>query len=424
MPLLKAIRSISRLESSALRESVFQDIASRNVIIRCAVTIHRLCRRLGISHYLIGFYGLSYFVRARMPQSTPQSLATAVYPNEIKQLDDLDDLMGTAKPMRVQWSFAHTGGWLALLGNARHLRDVARFMRLFKKIENRLSFMPACRVAEMLFLFIRFRNWLESNRVRAVIVTSDYAPDSAALTCAAASLGIARIYMPHALPSYSTLTGRTLLDYEYYIFDSKAMHDRFANKGALGGQVIYRGIRGESRPLQTGRLDRPRLRFGIVLSGLTNLEVLGRTIAGLKRFSPERILIRGHPVTFANPDFSAIRQKNPEVVISSNTTLLQDADSCDLVIGGNTTAFLEILKYGIPAVYLSALDYQPDDYNGFVQDKLLLAIRSADALDPQAIKMFFTSAWEERLAYFDAAHSRDNVSLKQDVRRALLSWVT
>ncbi len=419
MHLLKAIRTVARLESSPERQRVFDDIARRSRTIRFALYAHRLCRLLKCSHLLVALYGLAYFVRAGLPGHTPLWLTTGIYPNEHKQLDRIDALMGQNAPARIAWSFKQKDGWRAAFGALRHPRGVLRLLKAFKRIEARLPFMAACRVAMALFLYVRFRQWLERQTVQAVLVTSDYSPDAAALSTAAASLRIKRAYLPHALPG-ALMAGRTLLDYELYVFDSYAMRDRFAACSKLEGAIVYRGIHGEPYPLRCDGLMKKPLNIGIFLSAAASLNAVAETVESLARLNPALILIRGHPVQFSNPDFSAIAQAAPYVEVSSGISLAQDSKRCDLIVAGNTTAVLEVLKNGTPVVYLPTLDGTSFDYNGFVQNGLVPLISSAAELDLASVAAFYRPGWEERMQYFDAAYGQNPAALDAEVKHALL----
>lgn len=419
MQLLRALRTVSRIESSEIRENVFLDIAGRQPVIRLVLFVYGIAKSLGISHLMVAGYGLSYFVRAQLPRHKVRWLGIAVYPNEVKQLDDLDRVMGEGwQVSRVVWQLFSLRAIFLLWGAVLRVRRMRRVLRLVRRIDATHRFMPACRVTAALFLYLRLKPWLAQQRPRAVVVTSDYSPDGAALAAAAGSLGIMRIYMPHALPSFH-LPGRGLLTYELYVFDSEAMHSRFATMGATGGEVVYRGVRGQHKALQLERLREVEPCIGIFLSGFTNMAVLESTIRGLVRFEPRRILVRGHPVDFSNPDFSKLADINPLVTISRGATLEGDAEACDVILAGNTTAILETLRMGVPTVYYGKLDMITHDYNGFVADRLAPEIADVTALDLRMVEEFFSSGWVERMHYYDAAYGRDAEDLQRQVRGAI-----
>ncbi len=413
MHLLKALRSVARTEASAVREAVFRDIANRSAVIRIVLGVHRVLRELGLSHFMVAFYGVSYFVRAVLPAGRVRWVGIGLYPNEVKQLDDLDRIMGEGWGVsRIGWKLVNLPGIFAL-----RARACMRVLRVVRRIDARYGFMPACRITVALFLYLRLKPWLAEVAPKAVVVASDYSPDGAALAGAAASLGIARVYMPHALPS-SHIPGRTLLGFEAYVFDSEAMHARFASMGTIAGHVMYRGVRGAHRMMRLEGLSVSQPRIGIFLSGSTDMPALRWTIAGLNRLSPASILVRGHPVDFANPDFTGI-----DAHVSKGTTLEEDAASCDLILAGNTTAILETLRMGVPTVYYSKLDNIPYDYNGFVADGLVPDLEKITLLDLTLVRRFFSAVWEKRMRYFDAAYGGDVEMLHAHVRSGLMVLV-
>ena len=390
------------------------DIANRSFIIRTVLWVYVLCKRIGISYMLVALYGFSYYLRTQLPQEKVRWLGIALYPNEVKQLDDLDALMGEDKPARVTWRFTAQGmAALARLG------DVCRVLRVVKHIDKTHTFMPACRVTVALFLYMRLKPWLTVHEVKAVVVTSDYSPDGAALTSAAGGLGIPRIYMPHALPSLH-IPGRSMLSYDLYLFDSEAMAERFAKISPLTGEVIYRGVRGKHLGLRLSGLAATRPRVGIFLSSGTRLAALKETIAALARFNPSAILVRGHPVDFSNPDFSALSAV-PGVCISKHTTLEEDTLACDIIIAGNSTVILECLRLGTPTVYYGALDMIPYDYNGFVAAGLVQDIAPVETFDMNSVARFFDINWLSHMAYFDAAYGKDSTVLAQHLRTSLMA---
>lgn len=410
MQLLLALRAVSRIESSAIREGVFRDIASRSPAIRLALRAHALCRRLGLGPLLVGAYGFSYFVRLVLPGQRVRWLAVGLYANEVKELDALAVLLGPDAPARVGWRLFNVQG----LGAVR-LRKLRSLYRMVVHIERRHGFMPACRVMATLFMYLRFHAWLKAMQPNAVVVTSDYSPDGAALTAAAGSLGIRRVYVPHALPSLQI--GRSMLAYDAYVFDSEAMRERFSRLAPIAGEVVYRGVRGGHTLMKR----MPPGRVGVFLAGATHMEGLLAMVRALSgRFA--EVLVRGHPVDFTNPDFTQVEQAAANVRISRGQALEQDAASCTLVVAGNTTAILEVLRQGVPVVYSAQLDTIPRDYNGFVTDGLVPELVSPEALQPQAVQNFFDAAWEKRMRYFDAGYGQDAQALRTQLVAALKRW--
>ncbi|MBY0407282.1 MAG: hypothetical protein K2Q01_06280, partial [Rickettsiales bacterium] len=187
----------------------------------------------------------------------------------------------------------------------------------------------------------------------------------------------------------------------------------------LTGRIVYRGVRGRQAPLRLAGLEKPGPRVGIFLSGSANVQALTEAIQSLLVLSPEYVLVRGHPVDFANPDFANIAAISPKVRISSGTTLEEDVRVCDMVVAGNTNAILESLRMGTPVMYHAKLDPIPYDYNGFVAGGLVPDVVDMRMLDVRQMLAFYTAQWEARMRYFDAGYGQDEEVLRQNVRREI-----
>src|SRR5690606_12589116 len=112
----------------------------------------------------------------------------------------------------------------------------------------------------------------------------------------------------------------------------------------------------------------------------------------------------------------------PEVALSQGANLAADAQACDLVVAGNTTAALECLRLGTPVAYDGSLDALPRDYNGFVQDGLIPDM-SVNAPDMAAVAACYANEWEARMRYFDAAYGQDAQALRARVKAFLAPFL-
>lgn len=423
MHLLHALRTVSRMESSSVRAMVFDDIASRSPKIRLVLRIHSLCRTLGVAHMLVGVYGVSYYIRCVLPQRSVRWLGIGCYPNELRHLDEIDRLMQDYAPARVTWKLVHFRGVWDVIRTIPNIKKLWRFCRLVKHIERRHGFMPACRVMATLFLYIRFSQWFVAHGCNAVVTTSDYSPDGAALTCAAAQHGVKRIIVPHALPSLE-VDGRSMLSFDGYVLDSNAMRARFEYFQPITGEVVYRGLESVYAPLDITGLDNHSLHVAILLSGATNLDVLRQLIHTILQQHDARILVRGHPVDFANPDFSELQHISEHVQLSRGSSLMDDVRGKDLMIAANSTVILQGLRMGVPTVFCDALDGLPHDYNGFARDGLVYELPDISVVDVRDVRVFYEREdWCVRMEYFDAGYGRDAAQMQAQVKDALHRWM-
>lgn len=419
MQLLLALRVVSRIESSPVRATVFEDIAGRSWVIRLVLRLYHTAQVFGLEHLLVAGYAASYYVRAVLPKSKTQVLGVGFYANELRSLHLAEGLLAPQKLCKVGWQLLNPAGVIALFsGTGKWYKT----WRLIKRIQQQHDFMPACRVMATLFLYIRFRQWFLAHGAQAVIVTSDYSPDGAAMTAAANVSGAKTIYIPHALPSLA-IERYYMLGFDYYLLQSEAMMRRFSHWRKIDGEIFYQGVRGSYAPLQLANLDASRVKIGILLSGATRMDRLRELIISLlKQHTPEMILVRGHPVDFTNPDFSALTQIDGRVKISQGAALEEDVGACDVMISSNSTVIVDSLRMGTPTVFYDGLDDLPYDYNGLVSDGLVPAMKDTQ-LDIAKVKDFFSRDWLLQMQYFDSAYAQDRAQLDEQVSEILQQWV-
>lgn len=106
-------------------------------------------------------------------------------------------------------------------------------------------------------------------------------------------------------------------------------------------------------------------------------------------------------------------------VSDGERVLTEDAARCDLVVSGNSSAHLSVLKAGVPTAYVAGLDLLSDDYYGFVAQGIV-----PQSLDPEAVGRFYAEpGWVERFRRFDAAYPDREEECDRAVRVALARLV-
>ncbi len=334
-------------------------------------------------------------------------LATAVMPNEWRTLRRIAAFIGAERIVTVirrpDW------GTLLFVGNALlRPRKIWQYVRIVHRINRRYPFMPACRMASTLHYYCRFHSILTRGKWRAVLVTSDYAPDSMGLASCATRLGIATIYAPHAFVPPDSF--QPPLRFTLSVLEGRKMQQLYEQKGPIIGEVVYIGIEGTYRPMNLTRLAQHGMRIGIFLSLPVDAEGLIRVISDVReRFSPEGILVRPHPVSIAALDIPKLVTSYREVRVTRGTTLEQDVSACDLAIIGNSSAMLQILRQGVPAIHSPYLESTPPDSNGFVADGIVPSYPSMRDADIAAIQAFYAQPdWETAFKGYDAYYATND----------------
>jgi hypothetical protein len=418
--LLKAVRSVSCVDSSPYRIAVFDDIRSHSPLIATISDFYEKVKNSPLATIMIAVYGAKSFFSPVIARSQNSIIGAGCLPNEEKQLRYVQELLGEQKLLAlVQFQLGSRS--LLACANIRKTANLLKYLSIINRLKSKVSFMPLCRIASTLCFYFRFKAELEKRRPAAVLVASNYSPHAAALLSAARSLQIRSILIPHACVTdkvrfpgiFSTLT----------ILDGPAALDAFQKLGKVEGKVIYRGLPGESQPMEVRDLRPGVATVGIFLTALTDLAILRQTLEKIKKeCNPKKILLRPHPVLLVAPNLAELTAESG-ISISKGRSIAQDIEECDLVIIGNSSAHLEVLSSGKPTIYLPGLDSLPDDYYNFCSTRVVFRYSLTNAIRVEAIREFYSNDWPERFRYYDASYLKSRREFDKSVREAVLEVV-
>jgi hypothetical protein len=93
--------------------------------------------------------------------------------------------------------------------------------------------------------------------------------------------------------------------------------------------------------------------------------------------------------------------------------LLQDAKLCDVVLAGNSSCHLSLLRYGVPTFYVAGLDQVPHDFYRFLELGIVPAFDKVEAVDlPKLATFYGDPQWSERFTFFDAGYPGKDLSVR------------
>lgn len=405
--LRRALGVVARKDAGAFRQAVFADVARHRPAVRLARGVHALLGRGRLSSLMIAAYGLKSFLAVGAPARGAPILTAAAYRNERRQLDYVGRLLapGALAPVELRArALLRARSWRALASAAAHPRDLRRAWRVVDRVNRRADFLVACRVASTLGYYLRLAPMMRASGARAVLVSSDCNPYALGLTAAARRHGRRSIYITHGhVPD-----GPPPLTDDLAIFDGPAVLETYRESGPVAGAVVFKGAEGRRRPMDTAALRRARPTLGVFLSLIHDWPRLGRIFAELQRaLRPERVVLRFHPNELVRPP-RALRHLGrwDNVTVSyGESLLLDDASRCDLVIAGNSSCHLTLLKFGVPTAYVRGLDAVPHDFYRFLRHRIVPDCERAADLDPARVADFYDDpAWPARFAFFDASY--------------------
>ena len=420
---------VRKLDGSAGRRAVFEDVVRKNPIIRFFYVLYGNSPEF-LKSLLLLLYSLKCYLSLKWGGDRRIDIAFfASYPNERVVLNHLGhQLAGRLGGLRqgsLAIGRANCLGLEALRALPAFIANVPRLYRLAGKYVRRFHFMPACREISVITYYMRFRRLLAASDPEAVFIANHYSPECLALATAAHAAGRKVIFTNHANatwikgfvpPLYCDLAAVT----------SQAVLDVYRAHSDNPFEVVFVPLAVPQRPLRT-RIDIGRpITIGIFLTALTRTDRLGALVAQLEAYPwVGRILIRPHPVKAIKEDLSGICNASSRTSESGDLSLFANIAECDFAICGNSSVPIEILRAGVPVFYDHTLDCAIHDLNRFLNLGLVpaLPLRLDQGAFDALAAFYGKAAWREAMAYFDASYQKDEAAMIQRLSEAVRAIV-
>jgi hypothetical protein len=286
---------------------------------------------------------------------------------------------------------------------------------------NQDNFLVACRVASTIAAYIRWKEVLRAARPSAVLVASDSNPEEVAIKIAARASGIPSIFASHA---YTTPVSPPLR-FDLSILEGQAALASFEAKGRVRGEIVFRGIDGESIALDPARFQRSTPTIGIFAPKAVGWDAFTRIITDCQqRFPGCKILIRWHPNMLGEPRLGELRGRPDVIETPTSAKVGEIVGQCDWGIADeNSNVVLDMLKRGVPVLTVQSLTMLPPergDLYGFLRNAIVFPqVSSIAALDLPSAMKFYTGSWAERFAQYDASYLRDPADVKRNIVTAV-----
>ncbi|MCP4872121.1 MAG: hypothetical protein GY898_25730 [Proteobacteria bacterium] len=392
--LTRGLEAVAAKDSAPFRQHAFAYLARHDPRVRLARAVHGALPK-ALRHGLIQAYGWASAARTAPPRGPAPVAAAGRYRNERRQFDRLArDADVGIEAVDLEAGPAAWLSALTLLGDAEARRVMA-------VATDHDDFLVACRSAETVGRWLQLRGRLPAS-TRAVLVSSDTNPYAVALMAAAREAGLKVAYVNHGhLPE-----GPPPLDVDLAILDGEALLDVYRRAGPVSAEVVFRGSEGSYRPLHLEGL-KPGLKVGVFASLLVDWPTLERTIEQVREATEaSSVLLRLHPnQTIRDPDWAShVSLRLEDRVSDGGRSILNDAEACDLVVAGNSSCHLSLLKYGTPTLQVPDLDLVPHDFYRFLQDHVVPWEEDASAVSLDRVRGFFEDGWKARFARYDAGY--------------------
>lgn len=427
--LLRPLKSIQHSFASRECLELFEEIASRNWLIRFSFNLHRKSQNTFAGRLLILAYGLATYLRIRVPQNYDNEfLAAWAYENERLEIERVIGCLESTKLTYI--SLKHSNllsleAVLHLFGVIFRIRRLKQLLRIIKIATKRNHFLPLCQGAALVAYHIRLSHELSVKRPKATLVATLSHPVALALISSSQANRVPSIFSSHAS---SASGGRAIRPWsDLAILDGEASLDACRLVGEVRSRVVFKGIKSPFRRMKPDLILKEPLQVGVFLSAPINLAAVKAAVIAIRRQLPSsQILIRPHPVLFLTPDLTDTFVNLPGVDVVRNSSLVECLERVKLVFSGNSNVHLEVLRAGIPSVFVSTLDTTQPDYYGFVAAGIVMDWKPDSELDLHRMVDFFTADWEQKFKRFDASYLEEpnfaQIQIRSAIEQLLLSF--
>lgn len=417
--LATALRIVRRMETSAGRGAVFEEIKKKNLLYRFADTLYSIAgKRLFQPLILLAYMVKCVLSVGSFEDGDAEAVAISNFDNEHHTVERVAALVPDVRLLRLTIERRHVAGRGQMAAALRMLGAFRRVWSFLRILVRAHSFMPSARIASALAFYMRFsRMFAQRLELNAAIVTSNYSPEAVGMAAAAHATGRRVVYANHApVPANGPVVPPVLADCGLFYGDMT--RQTYERRSRCTAEVALIGQPHRARPMEWAE-DLGKV--GIFLTSGTKIDVLSDLIAAIRAGRPATsILIRNHPVALLKTDLSELATDDPNIEITLGKPLDDEIAACDLIICGNSGVALNALSGGRPVAYLSNLDGILFDSNGFVESGLVCHVKGWSDDIYQSLKAFYQApGWQEVMRSYDASYGIDVAPLEREAAETL-----
>ena len=275
------------------------------------------------------------------------------------------------------------------------------------------------RVMELMAYYTRYLSIFENARFKVGVMSSHSNPHAIAFNLAARKSRVPVVLITHGMP----VTPVAKLFFDLALVHCEAARQTYMNEGCAMNHALIHGRKQNHRPMPTTLPT--SLSAGIFLCKDVNEETfrqLTQLLLTNKRII--KILVRPHPKNlWRELNIFLNSLDDARIVTVGESSVWNDLDRVDLVFGGNSSVLIDAVVAGKPAVYVSNLDYGPDDMHQLVAAGLVCRLRE-ELTDFSSLHPFYQRAtWPETLRLF-AAVDEDQQTVAEEFCRRMSELVT
>lgn len=384
---------------------LFEDVASRSRLIQfVSRTFDRVRGTLLGDLMLMGFAGLSVLRCFFSRDIAGKVLTFAIFENERRAMLRFEAIV-TEFPTALQ-SVTNGNAIRRLLfdfgGVCASVWMCFRMRPLLRTLSRKRHFVTLCQTSKFLVWYEASLRQMTRRRPTAVVYSSIGHPEAVAVACAAQQLGIPVIFASHASFVPDGKTQVPLAD--FYCFYAEMCRIACEMVAPVGNRYVLWGMEGRTMPMRVADAPVQQQCFGVFLTAPVDERRLREIVEILlAQNNPREILIRPHPLLFLSPNLGELERDFPKVRVVRGAPLSSCLEQCSIVFAGNSNVHRDVLRAGIPAVYVEGLDPNGVDLWHFVREQVVLQLGPDLLVRAEQLRTFYDAAWQERYKRFDAS---------------------
>lgn len=403
---------------------IFQDIASRDWKVRLAWSLFELCRGTPVGTLMLVSFGFFSALRCVLKRSTENDLLTlAIYRNESSALARLKESLAPVSCVDNNTSISNC---LWALTDPRlfwrALRASARSFSILSKASRRDHFVSLCQTANLLVSYPVFLAQLQKYRPRVVAISSASIPQPLALVAAARTLAIPSLFASHA--SFAP-HGKALVPPTDVILMDGHISLEACNKASdrLFTPILW-GVGGSCHRLTIPQKPLSQLSVGLFLTAPVVMEGVSRCLRSIyENIGPVRVVLRPHPIAMLTPNLQEIQKLYPNLIILHGESLERSIEHCEIVLSGNSNVHREVLRFGVPSLYVSYLDTVEYDYWGLVRNRITLEATDLKGFSLDQLQRFHDTSWADRFRAYDDSYLEALPATQARVKREVERFI-
>ena len=423
--LLGVVNLTRRMYCSSEWIGIFRDIASRDWKVRFAWSLFEFFRGKPIGTLMLVTFGYFSAIRCALKRPNENDLLTlAVYPNESAALNRL---RGAMAPISSNDNKPSLGNYLRALISPRLLRcalwATVRSFPILSKASRRDHFVSLCQTASLLACYPLFFAQLKRYRPRAVAISSASIPQPLALVAAARTLAIPSLFASHA--SFASNDNAFVPPTDAILMDGAMSFDACKRASSRPFTPILWGVGGSRQRLSVPQKPLSDLSVGLFLTAPVVMEGIIECLRNIyENIHPARVILRPHPIAILTPNLEDLKTHYPDLTISHGQSLQGTIEQCDIVVSGNSNVHREVLRAGVPSLYVSSLDTVNYDHWGLVHNQITWEAGDLKDFSLDQLQRFYDTAWEERFSAYDASYLESLADTQNRVTSEIARFLT